>query len=229
MERDPGAGDDPGRWAVAVEPAWLRARLVPVAQAAGVSVEPEAWIPLARYASLLLAWRARINLTGATTPEALADEHLADALFLVPHLPGPGARLADVGSGAGLPGLVLAILRPKLSVTLIEPAAKRHTFLRAARRALERPEIAVEAVSLEAHLAAGGARAYEVAVSRATWPVAEWLQRGERLVRPGGVVLGLEGEALASLPPTARRHPYRLAGRPRAVISMPASSFHVER
>ena len=87
--------------------AWLEARLAAPARALGVSVPPGAFEPLARYAGLVLGWGERINLTGARTAEALADEHLADALALLPHLPRGAFRLVDVGSGAGLPGVVL--------------------------------------------------------------------------------------------------------------------------
>src|SRR5688572_10696434 len=99
----------------AVSAAWLAARLAEPARALGVAVPEAAFEPLARYASLVLEWGARINLTGARSAEALADDHLADALALLPFLPAGPFSLVDVGSGAGLPGLVLALLRSDAS------------------------------------------------------------------------------------------------------------------
>lgn len=82
---------------------------------------------LVAYAALVLKWNRIVNLTGATTPEAFVAEHLVDCLALVPHV--KAARIADIGSGAGLPGLVLAIAMPAARFSLVEPRAKRSRFL----------------------------------------------------------------------------------------------------
>jgi 16S rRNA (guanine527-N7)-methyltransferase len=199
--------------------AWLEARLAPAAQALGVSVPPAAFAPLAEYAALVLDWGARINLTGARTAEVLADEHLADALALLRHLPAGPFRLIDVGSGAGLPGLVLALLRADASVTLLEPVAKKHAFLAHAIRSLALTTRASARVErLEAHLAGEGRGAYDVAVSRAVWPAADWASRGFALLAPGGVLLGLEGAEPGPVPPGCERHPYQLTGLRRSVL-----------
>ena len=138
--------------------------------------------------------RARQPDRRAEPAEALADEHLADALALLPQLPAASFRFIDVGSGAGLPGLVLALLRPDAEGMLLEPTRKKRAFLAHAVRALAlAPRVEARAERLEAHLAAGAAGRYDVAVSRATWPAAHWLELGRPLVRPGGCVLGLEG------------------------------------
>ena len=202
-----------------VSAAWLKARLATPALEIGVAIPESSYAPLAQYASLVLEWGARINLTGARTPEALADDHLADALALLPHLPGEPFRFVDVGSGAGLPGAAIALLRPDASGTLLEPIRKKHSFLAHAVRALllsERLEARNE--RLEQHLAERGRGAYDVAVSRAVWPASEWLVLGEPLLKPAGVLLGVEGSTPGELPPGASRHPYRLRERSRAVI-----------
>ena len=87
---------------------------------------------LARYLDLLAAWSPRVNLTGARTPEARVEVLVAPVLPAA-SVPAPGA-LIDVGSGNGSPGLVLALLRPDLQVTLLEPRQKRWAFLREAAR-----------------------------------------------------------------------------------------------
>jgi 16S rRNA (guanine527-N7)-methyltransferase len=205
----------------AVDAAWLGARLGPFARELGIVIEP-AWLePLARYAGLVLEWGERVNLTGAKTPGALVDEHIADALALLPHLPGEAFRFVDVGSGAGLPGLVLGLARPHATGVLLEPRGKRHVFLLHAIRQLglgARLEARREPV--EAH---EPHPLYDIALSRATWPVLDWLRIAPKLVRqPGGRVLGLEGGTRVVLPSGVARRPYRIGSRHRAVLVLDA-------
>jgi 16S rRNA (guanine527-N7)-methyltransferase len=89
-------------------------------------------VGLSRYLDLLAAWSPRVNLTAARTPEARVEVLVAPVLPAAA-VPAPGA-LIDVGSGNGSPGLVLALLRPDLQVTLLEPRQKRWAFLREAAR-----------------------------------------------------------------------------------------------
>jgi 16S rRNA (guanine527-N7)-methyltransferase len=202
-----------------VSGAWLSGRLAGPARELGVGLGAPELERLARYAELVLDWGSRINLTGARTREALADEHLADALALLPHLPRRPFRFVDVGSGAGLPGLVLAIFRPDATGVLLEPTRKKHAFLAHALRELGLADrVAARAERLEAHLTGGAGASYDVAISRATWPAASWLVRGRPCVRPGGRVYGFEGPTPGELPAGARRHPYTLGGRKRALV-----------
>jgi 16S rRNA (guanine527-N7)-methyltransferase len=198
---------------------WLAARLAPATRDFGVTLEPGAFAALARYSELVLAWGTRINLTGARTAEALADDHLADALALLRHLPAPPFAMIDVGSGAGLPGIVIALLCPGATGVLLEPIRKKHAFLAHALRTLGlASRLEARAERLDAHLEGGGRGAYRVALSRAVWPAADWLERGIALVERGGLVIGVEGEAAGELPAGAERHPYALGGRRRAVV-----------
>lgn len=83
------------------------------------------------YRDELLAWNRRVNLTAVTEPAGVDRRLIGDALRLLPVVDGLGpARLVDVGSGAGLPGLVIKIARPAIDVTLIEATGKKVTFLR---------------------------------------------------------------------------------------------------
>jgi 16S rRNA (guanine527-N7)-methyltransferase len=97
----------------------------------GVSRESAAKLDL--YVSLLLTWQARINLIGPSTQEDIWNRHIADALQLLPYLPDGLGRIADLGSGAGIPGLILAIARP-LEAHLFESNQKKGAFLREAAR-----------------------------------------------------------------------------------------------
>lgn len=92
---------------------------------------------LRAYLKLLAAWSLRVNLTGARTPEERVQTLVAPVLAALAWVR-PGLLL-DVGSGNGSPGLVLALLRPELPVTLLEPRTKRWAFLREAARAAARP------------------------------------------------------------------------------------------
>jgi 16S rRNA (guanine527-N7)-methyltransferase len=203
-----------------VSAAWLKARLATPAQQLGVAIPASSYEPLALYASLVLEWGARINLTGARTAAALADDHLADALALLPHLPPGPFRFVDVGAGAGLPGVVIALLRPDASGVLLEPTRKKHSFLAHVIRALALSgRLEARGERLEQHLLECGGGAYRVALSRAVWSASEWLLLGEPLLMPGGMLLGVEGSTPGELPPGAVRHPYRLQNRLRAVVS----------
>jgi len=193
----------------------LRARLEEAAGRYELDL-PAAIRPLAEYAVRLLAWNQRINLTGARDLETLCVEHIADAFPLAPHL-APGARCIDVGSGGGLPGLVLAIVRPDLAVTLLEPIQKRRAFLSGVVRGLALDRVTVLGERLDSHAAGSGSRAYDVAMSRAVFALSDWLAAGRALVREGGVVLGLAGSREEAIPPPAVRVPYDVGAGPRAI------------
>lgn len=96
--------------------------------AAGLAVPADQAEQLARFVNLLLRWNRVHNLTGVRGVDEILDRHLVESLALRPNL--HGARVADVGSGGGLPGLPLAITAPERRFTLIESRAKRVAFLR---------------------------------------------------------------------------------------------------
>ncbi len=89
------------------------------------------------YADLLLLWNQKINLTSVTRPREILERHFGESLYAAHAVPIISGRLADVGSGAGFPGLALKLLRPELSVILIEPSGKKAAFLAEACRELK--------------------------------------------------------------------------------------------
>ncbi len=156
----------------------------PIAEAApGLDADKTAKI--AAWLDLVAAWNARVDLTAARSDRELVDLMLADATVLSERI-SVGARLVDVGTGAGAPGLALALLRPDLRVTLVEPMAKRASFLRTCLGTLDRVDVSLETKKGET-LADEGA-VFDAAVARATLPPPAWLELGRRLVRPGGEV-----------------------------------------
>ena len=93
---------------------------------------------LGEYYSLLTRWNDRLHLVAPCSPEEFATRHVLESLLLLKHLP-DGAKIADIGSGAGLPIIPCLIARPDLSATLIESSQKKSVFLREALKQLGRP------------------------------------------------------------------------------------------
>lgn len=189
--------------------------------ALGLELSAEQLGSIGKYLGLLSKWNQKINLTGTRDERELVVHHAVDSLAVVGHVPGTAARLIDVGSGGGFPGVMIAIVRPGLEVTALEPNRKKHAFLATVRRELGLSNFEPQPLRLEEHLGGAGFRPYDVAVSRATFAVPEWLARGRALVRPGGLVLGMEGSEQHELPPGAVRYPYALGDRKRAIIVLP--------
>jgi 16S rRNA (guanine527-N7)-methyltransferase len=123
---------------------------------------------------------------------------------VLPHV--AGARtLLDVGTGAGLPGIPLAIARPDLAVTLLDASHKKATFLRQAKAELELANVEVACERVEKwHPAA----AFDVVVSRAFAELADFVAQAAHLVAPGGAMLAMKGvhpfEEIARVPATHR-------------------------
>ncbi len=101
---------------------------------------PAALLPqLSTYLDLLIKWNARTNLTAIREPEEIVQRHFGESLFAARHLDLNTPTLLDFGSGAGFPGLPIALLRPDIRVTLAESQNKKATFLREAVRTLNLP------------------------------------------------------------------------------------------
>jgi 16S rRNA (guanine527-N7)-methyltransferase len=186
-----------------------------LAAEAGVDIDTALAERLESFSTLFLRWNQRINLSAARDPAALA-EHIADCLALLPHIPPSTQTLVDIGSGGGLPAAILAIALPQVSVTAVEPIHKKHAFLSTVRRELTCPNftpIAGRAEDLTRH-------DFDIATSRATFDLLDWLTLGQTLVHPGGLTLAMEGADQRDLPPTATRHPYTLGQKTRAIISL---------
>jgi 16S rRNA (guanine527-N7)-methyltransferase len=104
---------------------------------AGISGLPaEAFGQFHAYLELLLRWNQRLSLTAVREPEQIVQRHFVECAFVARHLPPDIATLLDYGSGAGLPGIPIAICRPEIRVTLAEAHGKKASFLREALRVL---------------------------------------------------------------------------------------------
>ena len=164
---------------------------------------------LAGYLDLVADWSRRVNLTGATTPALRAELLVSAVAPLAPHLL-PG-RLLDIGSGNGSPGLVLALVRPDVSTTLLEPRLKRWAFLREATRRAGRPDIQVLRLRHDGYL---GPAAENVSLRAVRLPLEELRElvapagRLWVLGEPHGDPTGWRAEPLP-LPPGARAFVFR--------------------
>ncbi|MCL2723333.1 MAG: 16S rRNA (guanine(527)-N(7))-methyltransferase RsmG [Polyangiaceae bacterium] len=156
-----------------------------------LGIQPAHQDGVRRWLELLSHWNARIDLTAARSHDELYDLMLADAALLAKYIP-LSARVVDVGSGAGAPGLALALVRPDLKLTLVEPLRKRVAFLRTVIGTLERFDI--ELVSDRGELvAAKRRRNWDVAISRATLAPEAWVPLGLELA-PVAWALLAQGE-----------------------------------
>jgi 16S rRNA (guanine527-N7)-methyltransferase len=174
---------------------------------------------LLAYLALLLRWNAAYNLTAIRDPREMVTKHLLDSLAMhafVDPLAAGGGALADLGTGAGLPGIPLAIVKPGLRVTLVESAGKKARFMRQAVRELGLADVRVAGSRIEA-LDEPGAYAAITARALATLPLI--LELGGHLLADDGVLLAMKGvhpaDELAALPPgwvLRASHPLRVPG-----------------
>lgn len=168
------------------------------------------------YAAALIRWSRAINLVARTTLPVLWHRHIADSLQLWPLAPESARRWADIGSGGGLPGLVIAAMaadrRPALRVTLVESDTRKAAFLAEAARAMD-VAVTIRTCRIEALADAP----FDVVSARALAPLDRLLPMARRLTVPGGTVLlpkGAEAEnELATLPDIDRATVSRIASR----------------
>ncbi|MFP4324141.1 MAG: 16S rRNA (guanine(527)-N(7))-methyltransferase RsmG, partial [Anaerolineales bacterium] len=162
----------------------------------GVHVAPEAVAGLARYQALLLDWNQQMNLTAITDPAAIAVRHFLDSLSVLtlPNLPAQ-ARLIDLGTGAGLPGIPLAIMRPAWRVHLVDATGKKITFLRTVINALGLQNASAEQARAETLGQAGDYRAtYDLVTARAVAHLPVLAEYMLPLCAEDGLCIALKGD-----------------------------------
>lgn len=148
---------------------------------------------LVRWLDLVRTWNKKIDLTAAKTDADLSELGVLDAVEIAGRVDPRARRIVDVGTGFGAPGLAVAVLRPDLEVTLVEPLGKRASFLRTTIGALGATDRVTVAETKGEALAETGA-AFDVAMSRATLSPPAWAALGSRLAPDGEVVVLLARE-----------------------------------
>lgn len=167
--------------------------LAAVCRQLGIAPDPAQLEKLAAYAALLQRWNATYNLTAVRSPDDILTHHLADCLAVVPALQrqGAGGRLLDVGSGGGLPGVVIATMLPRWDVTCVDTVGKKAAFVRQAAGALALPNLhaahaRVEALKLPA---------FDAITARAFASLADLVKLTRAQMAPGGVWMAMKGRA----------------------------------
>ncbi len=174
-----------------------------------LKLDPALCAPLLAYLAELEKWNAAYNLTAVRDPVEMVTRHLLDSLAVLPAIEGLGvSRMLDVGSGAGLPGIPLAIARPRWHVALLDSNGKKARFLRHAVRTLG----LVNASVIEGRVEAPDEPTreeppYDGIISRAFSSLGEFLTLTEPLLAEGGHWLAMKGRVddneAASIPPFA--------------------------
>src|SRR5690348_15756901 len=165
----------------------LQARLESGLAALHLGLPEAAVASLLDYLGLLVRWNKAYNLTAVRDPAEMVTRHLLDSLAVLPFV--RGETLADLGSGAGLPGIPLAIARPGLKVTLVDSNGKKARFLREAARALPLPNARVEQVRVEELEGS-----CDCITARAFASLADMLAWGGHALAADGVWLALKGQ-----------------------------------
>ena len=167
---------------------------------AGIVLTAAQTAQFAVYNEMLIDWNTRMNLTALTAPADVAVKHIIDSLTAYDAALFDGAAtLIDVGTGAGLPGIPLAVYAPHIRVTLMDALQKRVRFLMEVTAAMELTNTrCIHARAEEAARTAEHRAAYDIAVSRAVARMPVLLEYALPLVRVGGTFLALKGRAYAA-------------------------------
>jgi 16S rRNA (guanine527-N7)-methyltransferase len=184
---------------------------------------------LSQYLDLLLQANQRRNLTRITDPAAAEMQHVGDALTLLPFLPRVPHRLADVGSGGGVPGIPLAIARPDATIFLIESTRKKADFLCDTAAALALNNVTIIPDRAEAAARTNLRDSCDVAVARAVGQLALLVEWCLPLVKKGGKMLAMKGARIADELPAAKRAIHALAGGEPTIhpVDLPGKEHHV--
>lgn len=192
----------------------LRDDLISAAAEMGVPLEGGAADQLLAYLSLLQRWNKVYNLSALRHPAEMLTHHLLDCLAVLPalrrHAQGRPLRILDVGSGGGLPGVVLAIMQPDWWVTCVDAVAKKSSFVRQVAGDLDLPNLRAVHARVEDMPATA---VFDLVVSRAFASLADFTSWSRDRLAPGGVWLAMKGRA---------------PGEEVAALSQDRSVFHVE-
>lgn len=159
--------------------------------------------PLLAFLHLLEKWNAAYNLTAVREPEKMVTHHLLDSLAVIQHLRGP--RIVDVGAGAGIPGIPLALACPEFEFVLLDSNAKKTRFITQAINELGLTNVGVARARAEDYRPA---QLFDTVISRAFASLAEMLEMTQHLGAPLGVFVAMKGsypqDELAAVPASFR-------------------------
>ncbi|WP_425256986.1 16S rRNA (guanine(527)-N(7))-methyltransferase RsmG [Rubrivivax sp. RP6-9] len=180
----------------------MSAALDGICAALGLRATPAQTAALLQYLDLLQRWNGTYNLTAVRDPAEMLTQHLADCLALIPPLQRHAAqgRLLDVGSGGGLPGVVIAVMLPGMDVTCVDTVGKKAAFVRQVAAALRLPNLHAEHARVE-QMPQGD---FDVVTSRAFASLVDFTRWTRARLAPGGAWLAMKGkqpgDEIAALP-----------------------------
>jgi 16S rRNA (guanine527-N7)-methyltransferase len=173
--------------------------------ALGLELDARCQSTLIQYLMLLEKWNRVYNLTAVRDLKKMVFGHLLDSLAVLPHL--TGGRVLDVGSGAGLPGIPIAVARPDLEVVLLDSSHKKAAFLRQAVADLALGNANVVCERVQSWQSPTG---FDVIISRAYAEIGEFVMQSRHLLASGGVFVAMKGlhpyEEIERLPKEYRLH-----------------------
>jgi 16S rRNA (guanine527-N7)-methyltransferase len=156
------------------------------------------------YLNELKKWNRTYNLTALKEDKEIVIKHFLDSLLYLKAIPEGAWSICDVGSGAGFPGVPLAIVRPELILTLVEPSRKKTAFLRNIRRVLSLSNLEV----LEARIEDIQEKEFDIAVTRALFSINDFIKKSAHIVKRRGVLILNKGpkfeEELKEVPASIR-------------------------
>ncbi|WP_087690883.1 16S rRNA (guanine(527)-N(7))-methyltransferase RsmG [Pandoraea sp. PE-S2R-1] len=172
----------------------------------GLSISAEQQVRLLEFQALLAKWNAALQMTSIRDPRQMVVKHLLDSLSILPRLDRePISRVLDVGSGGGLPGVVLAIVRPDWQVTVNDIVHKKTAFLTQARATFKLTNLTVVTGRVESLVIGKEVpAAFDAIVSRAFAELNDFVTLGQNLLAPDGSFWAMKGVAAESelaLPP----------------------------
>ncbi len=180
----------------------------------GLTLEASAAERLWAFAEELLRWNEKVNLTAITAPREVVDKHLLDSLAVVPEV-GDARTLLDLGAGAGLPGIPLAVALPRLECTLVDAVAKKVAFMKTgAVKAGVTGRVRAVHQRVAGRPAQEGVRLAEVVIARAFMDVGPFVSLAAHYLAPGGKVVAMLGRPppIAELEAMGRAAGLRVVG-----------------
>lgn len=195
--------------------------LISMAKTMGVKVTAGQAKQFQTYLELLLSWNEKINLTAITDPEEVAEKHFLDSLTLLAHCKiKPAAKVLDVGTGAGFPGIPLKIMRPDIRLTLLDGQNKRLTFLREVCSALSLEAERIHKRAEEAGLDPKMRESFDIVTARAVAPLNILCEYCLPLTKMKGIFLAMKGPGAQEELAQAEYALDVLGGTDREIISL---------
>lgn len=182
-----------------------RATLADIASRLGLALPADGCDRLLRYLDLLQRWNATYNLTAVRDPGEMLKQHLADCLAVIVPLrqalaTTPPPQILDVGSGGGLPGVVIAALHPDWDVVCVDTVGKKAAFIQQAALELSLPRLRAQHARVEKLTGRG----FDLVTSRAFASLADFVRLTRHLLKQGGVWMAMKGkrpdDELSALP-----------------------------